>query len=104
MLNDAVAVRGISEFEAKNQGVFLGLLQPVSRCPVCGLGFNDCDGEIAAIPQEVIGALLRPPNSPVSDEHDSTVSEALLLTDLIVFPACAIKLREDVGSACVGFV
>ena len=104
MLDDAVAVGRIGKLEAKNLRIFLGLLQPVPGCTVGSLGLHDRDREIPAIAQQVISAFLRTADRPVAHEHNPAVGEALLLADLRVFPTGAIKLRENIRAASIGFV
>lgn len=57
MLDDAAAVRGISELEAEYLGILFGLLQAVARIPVDGFGLDHRYGKVAPVPQEVVGAL-----------------------------------------------
>jgi hypothetical protein len=58
VFDDAVTVGGVSELEAQDFGVVLGLLDAVTGALVGGFGFDDGDGEVVAIAEEVVGALL----------------------------------------------
>ncbi|MBZ5729371.1 MAG: Ig-like domain-containing protein, partial [Acidobacteriia bacterium] len=56
------------------------------------------------VAKQIICALLRTADRPVADEHDPAVSEALLFTDLRVFPAGAVELGNHICPASVRFV
>ena len=62
------------------------------------------NGEIPAIPQEIICPLLRTADCTVADEHNPAISRTLLFTDLIVFPSRTVELWQDLGSAGIGFI
>ena len=104
MLDDAVAVRCIGELKPENLRIFFGLLQTVTCCPVNRLCLNHSDGKVPAIPEQVICTFLRTPYGAISDKHDAPVGEALLFTNLGVFPAGAVELGQYIRAAGVGFV
>ena len=104
-LDDAVAVGGIGELEAQDLGVVLGLLQPLARRLVLGLGLDHGDGEVAGVAQEVVGPLLRAAADLLADDDDAAVGEGLLLGEgvRLVVPAGFDELGQDVLTAGVGF-
>ena len=104
MFDDAVAVRCIRKLETQNLRVFLGLLQTVTCGPISCLRLNDGDGEIAAIAKQIIGTLLRAADRSIADEHNPAIGEALLFTDLRVFPARTVELGNHVRPAGVRFI
>src|SRR5262249_23890696 len=104
MLDDGMTVGRIGEFQTEDLGVLFRLLQSVACGTVGRFRLDDGDGIIPAVAKQVIGALLFLANGPVCHDHDSTVSEALLLTDLAVFPAGAVQFRQYIGPAGVRFV
>jgi len=55
-----VAVGRVGELQPQDFGVLLGLLKPFSRGGVGRLGFDDGDGHVGAITQDVVGAFSGP--------------------------------------------
>ena len=49
VFDDAVTIGGVSELEAQDFGVVLGLLDAVTGALVGGFGFDDGDGEAGAL-------------------------------------------------------
>src|ERR1700730_3875830 len=104
MFNDALPVCGVRKLEPENLGVLFSLLETVSRRSVDRLGLDYRDRKIPTVPQEIVGALLRASRRPLAGDDDPAIREALLLTDLRVFPAGAIELRQHIGAASVSFI
>ena len=83
--------------------IFLGLAEPVAGFLVVGFRFNDCNGEVWSITQEVVCSLLLSPNRAVASYDDAAIRECPLLVNMIVSPTRCVKFREDVLSTSVGF-
>ena len=83
--------------------VVLCLLESVARILIDGFCFNDRKCEVPTVLQQVVCSLLLAAGWFIPSDHDAAVSEALLLADLVVIPACGIKLWEHVLSACISF-
>lgn len=59
VLDDSVAVRGVRELQSQYLGVFLRLLESVSRLVVYRLRLNHRDWEIAAITRQIVQTFLQ---------------------------------------------
>jgi hypothetical protein len=103
VLDDPVAVGGVSELESEDLGVFLGLLEAVAGLLIDRLCFHDRQGKVAAILQKVVGPFLRTACRFFSGDHDAAVGEAFLLADPLVGPAGSVELWQHVFTTCVGF-
>jgi hypothetical protein len=104
VLDDAVAIRRIRKLEAQDLRLFFRLLKPIPCGPIGCFGLHDRDGKIAAMAKQIIGAFLRTADGAVADKHDPAGREALLFTDLRVFPAGAVELWNHVRPTSVRFV
>jgi len=102
-LDNAVAVGRVGKVESQHLSVLFGLLEPIARQFIGGLGFHDGNREVTSVTQQIIGAFWVSPARLFSHRHDSSVREALLLADLVVIPARCIKLWQDIFSAGVSF-
>ena len=102
-LDDLLAVGGVGEFQVEDFGVFLGLLEPVARRLVAGLGLDHGDGEIAGVAEPVIGPFLFQPPNLLRGGHDPPIREGMLLLDLVVGPAGPVEFRQDVDATSIGF-
>src|SRR5713101_391998 len=103
VLDDPVAIRGISELKTEDLGIFFGLLEAVTRVFVGGFGFYDSNRKVRPISEEVVGALLRFADRLVAGDDNTTVGKGLLFGDAIVVPRCRVELREDVLTTGVSF-
>ena len=102
-LDDFLAVGGIGELQVQDFGIFLGLLKPLARRLVAGLGLHDGDGEITGVAEPVVSPLLFATSNPLGSWNDPPIGEGVLLVDLVVRPARPIELRQNVHAAGVGF-
>src|ERR1035441_9210033 len=69
------AVRGVSEIQTENLCVVLGLLQPVSREFVFGLGFDDGQGHFRRVAEKIVGLLCFLPSCPGASNNDPASGE-----------------------------
>jgi len=103
--DDGDAVRRVGEREPERLGVVTRLLEAVSGMPVAGLRLDDGNGEVAPIPEEVVGALAPSAAGPAAGEHDAAVGEGALLFDCVrrLLPARPLEHGNDELAAGVGF-
>ncbi len=97
-------VRGISEAQVQDLGIFLGLGQPIRGMVDLFFGFYHCNWEIPAVVQQIIGALLHFAYGASPGRHNPPVGEGDLLADLVVIlPAGLVQPGRDVLSARIRF-
>ncbi len=99
-------IGGVGEFQTKDLGVFLGLLQTRPGSFVFGLGFDHGDGEIAGMTKKIISPLLGAAVNFRSGNHYPPVSESPLLREgmRLVIPSRLDQLGKDIFTAGIGFV
>jgi hypothetical protein len=78
-------------------------LKAIGSVSVCCFGFDDSNHIVSIVAKNVVGSFLLAPTNSVLKYDDSTISEGLLLSDLIISPACVSKLGKNVFSASVRF-
>jgi len=105
-LDYLLPVAGVSELQAKDLGVILCLLQAISGALVFGLGFDDGEGEVARVAEEIVGAFAFTPLGVVAAHDDAAFGEPTLLSDgmRLVVPASRLEQRDDKLAACVRLV
>lgn len=103
MLDNSVAVGGISEFQVKDLCVLHRLAETVGRLLEIGLRFNNGDGKIRPIAEEIVGSFLLAADRAVAGHNDTAIGESTLLVDVIVRPTRRVELREDVFPTSIGF-
>lgn len=104
-LNDVLTVRCIGELQVEDLSVVLSLLETISGLLLERLGFDDSDGEVTGVPEDVVGSLLLAPVSLAPGHNDSPIGEASLLGERmgLVVPACVVELGENVLPTGVSF-
>src|SRR5205823_4889156 len=105
-LDDALAVRGVGEFEPEHLGILFRLLQAVAGSLVSRFRLDHREGEIAGVAEQVIGSLLRPAPGFVAGDNDAAIGEIALFGDQMRFivPAGFGQLRNDVLAASIGLI
>ncbi len=74
-----MSVGRVSELEAEDLSVILGLLKTVRGLFIGGLGLDDGDHEVARITEEIIGSLLWTASNLSAGDNDAPVCKGLLL-------------------------
>ena len=104
-LDDACAIRGIGKLQAENVGIVPGLLQSVAGGFMLRFGFNHGNRKVSGIAQQIIGALLRTAFNSGASDHDTSISEGLLLGEGVRrdVPSSVKELGEHILSTGVSF-
>jgi hypothetical protein len=103
VLNNSVAVGGISELQPEDLCVLHRLTEAVGGLFVIGLRFDDGDSKIGPIPEEIVGPFLLTADRAAADHNDAAIGEGSLFVNVVIRPARRVELREDVFSTGISF-
>ena len=104
MEEEAVAVGGEDEGDLQGVGVVEGLLHAVADGMVVVLGFDQCDGQVGLVVENVVGPLALAPADQLATHHDAALGEVDFLADLChLVPARLAQGRGDELGADVAF-
>ena len=103
VLDDSVAVGGVSKLQTENLCVLHRLAEAIGRLLEIRFRFNDCDCEIRSVAKEVVGSLLLAAYRAVAGHNDAAIGEGSLFVNVVIRPARRVELREDVFPTSIGF-
>src|SRR5574344_926287 len=103
MLQKTISIRTVCKRNVKNLSVFHCLLHTTSKGFVIVFRFDNSNGLIGGMKQEVISFLSCLACMYLTLEYNSTIGKVVFHSDMFVLPPCAVNGRCDITQLYIFF-